>query len=128
MLIEDKKESVCHKCRKKITSNAVKVEILYENPEKGKHDDLNYYHKGCLMQLRSLARKSSNIRDFDINNSHHIKTLAWAYFKSLFHGGKFQPIFDEKTIAKITIYNFEKELGFPIKMTLNGVSNFKFED
>lgn len=126
MLTEDIKEKVCHKCGKKLISNEVRVEIAYENPEKGKHDIVDFYHGGCLTQLRSLARKFSNIRDLDINNSHHVNTLSWAYFKVLFHGGSFQPIFDEKTTARITIYNFEKEIGFPTEMTLNGINDFKF--
>lgn len=127
MINDEEIVNICYKCKRRILTNLVRVEIFYDNPEKGSHRFLNHYHKGCLLQLRSLARKLSNIREFDFNNSNDIEILSWSYFKALFLGTPLYPIFDDKTKAKIIIYGFEKELGFPIEMELKGWPNFNFK-
>lgn len=127
MLNDEKAIEICHKCTRRILSNLVRVEILYDNPAKGRYRYFNDYHKACLLRLRSLARRLSDIRDFDSNNSNHIESLSWSYFKVLFLGNPLRPIFDRKTVAKIIVYNFEGELGFPIEMELKGWPNFNFK-
>ncbi len=124
MFSGDDQHKICHKCHRNILTNFATVEISYDNPEKGSYKYTNYYHRNCLLQLRSLARKLANIQEFDVNNQHHVEALAWEYFRSLFHGNPFQPIFDHRTMAEIVIYDFEKDIGFPTEMKLRGLPKF----
>jgi hypothetical protein len=120
------KVEICHGCKKRLLTNLVKVEIVYDSLRNGKYAYVNYYHRGCLLRVRSWARKISGLSDFDANNKNHIETLAWSYFKILFHGNSPQLSFDEFATAQIEITGIESELGFPVEMKLQERFNFQF--
>ncbi len=104
----------------------LKVTIEYVNPDKGSYEYINFYHAGCISNIKKLALRLADIKNFDFNNKHHLDTCAWSYFKTLFMGNPLQPIFDTHTIATIRIDGIPAEKHFPTSMQLKGHPNFTY--